>query len=78
MKKQDDEIICIYTSYDATEADMIKTQLESESIPCFLKSDNAGGMLPYLNMISGFGIMVRKEDETRAKEVINERLENER
>lgn len=76
MKKQDDEIICIYTSYDPTEVDMIKAQLESEDIPCFLKSDNAGGMLPYLNMLSSIDIMIRKEDEARAFEIIRIRHED--
>ncbi len=73
MKNSEDSII-IYKTYDSIEADMVKAQLESEGIPSFLKSDNAGGMLPQLTAINGIEIIVRKEDEQRALQVIQDRL----
>lgn len=74
--KSSDDIICIYTTYDSTEADLIKAQLESENIPCFLKSDNAGGMLPQLIMMTGIEIMVSKADEKLALQVMQDRSDN--
>ncbi len=68
-----DEIISIFTTYDATEADMIKAQLESEGIECFLKGDNAGGTLGYLTATTGIDIMIRQDDEKKAAEVLRKR-----
>ena len=31
------DIISIYTTYDSSEADLIRAQLESEGISCFLE-----------------------------------------
>jgi len=62
--------------HDSTEADLVKAQLEGEGITCFLKSDNAGGMLPHLTMMTGIEVMVRQEDKAQAAQVIYERHEN--
>jgi len=69
-----DDIICIYNTFESTEADLIKAQLESRKIPCFLRTDNAGGVLPHLNRANGIGIMVRKEDKEQATKIIEVRL----
>lgn len=65
-----DEIVCIYKTYKSQTADMIKSSLESAGIECYLRSDNAGGTLPYLTQITGIGIMIRKEDEEAANEIL--------
>lgn len=46
-----DNLISIYQTYDSFEANMIKSKLESEDIYCFLKTNDASGVLPHL----GFG-----------------------
>lgn len=66
-----DEIICVYETYDSTEANLIKAHLESADISCYLKSDNAGGTLPHLTSVTGIGIMIRKEDTELALKIIN-------
>ena len=68
------DLICICKAYDATEAELIRMQLEAEDIPCFLKSDNAGGVLPNLTLTTGIGIMVRQEDEIQAEQIIDDWL----
>lgn len=66
-----DDIICLHKVYSSVEAESIKFRLESAGIQCYLRSDNAGGMLPYLTPITGIGIMIRKEDEEVAIEALN-------
>ena len=68
-----DDIICIYKAYNSTEADLIKSQLEGAGIPCYLRTDNAGGVLPHLTLVNGIGIMVRADDEDIALEVLKKR-----
>jgi len=67
------EIICIYKTYDSTEADLIRAEFEALGIPCYLRSDNASGVLPQLNMISGIGLMIHQEDESLAREILDQR-----
>ncbi|NGX60344.1 MAG: hypothetical protein KR126chlam3_01517 [Chlamydiae bacterium] len=71
--KENDDIISVHKVYDSMEADLIKMQLELEGIDSYLKSDNAGGALPYLTMTTGIEIMVRREDALRANKVIKEK-----
>ncbi|MFQ5729481.1 MAG: putative signal transducing protein [Waddliaceae bacterium] len=69
------DIICIVKTYDTFEADLVTFQLEAAGIPCYLKSDNVGGMLPHLSWINGLGIMIHLADEQRAWEILDERKE---
>ena len=71
------DLVTIYTSYDSVEADLIKAQLEDAGIPNFLKSDNAGGALPHLTMMTGIQVMVRNEDEQQATQIIQDRIDHE-
>lgn len=66
-----DDIICLHKVYSSVEAESIKFRLESAGIQCYLRSDNAGGMLLYLTPATGIGIMIRKEDEEVATEVLS-------
>lgn len=65
-----EDILCICQAYSSTKADLIKAHLEGAGIACFLKSDNAGGTLPYLSSISGISIMIHREDAEQALEII--------
>jgi len=69
-----DEIFCVYKTTNTTEADLIKAQLEDAGIPCYFKSDNAGGVMPYLTMIHGIEIMINQEDCLQATKIIQKRL----
>lgn len=66
-----EDIICIHKTYNSQTADLLKARLESAGIPCYLRSDNAGGSLPYLTALNGIGIMVRAEDEEEAAEILD-------
>lgn len=68
-----DDSICICKTYDVTEAELIRMQLEAEGIICFLKSDNAGSVLSHPTMMTGTEVMVRGKDEREAKQIIDER-----
>lgn len=66
-----EDIICIHKTYNSQTADLLKARLESAGIPCYLRSDNAGGSLPYLTALNGIGIMVQAEDEEQAGEILD-------
>ena len=70
-----DDLFCIYRTNDSIETDLIKTELEARGLPCFLITDNAGGVLPHLTMTTGIQIMIHKEDRIIASEIIKNRLE---
>ncbi|MEQ9304842.1 MAG: DUF2007 domain-containing protein [Marinoscillum sp.] len=52
-------------------ANMLKTKLEIEGIPCFLNNENFTNMMPlYFNMLgSGVRVMVPTDQLERAKEI---------
>lgn len=64
------DIIRLYKTYDEFVANLVKAQLEGEGIPCILKRDDAGGMLPHLTALNGIEIMVLQEDKQKASEVL--------
>lgn len=68
------DIISVYTTYDSSDADLIRAQLESEGISCFLKSDNAGGALPYLTSTHGIEIMINAQDKDEVLAILRSRL----
>jgi hypothetical protein len=52
------------------EADILKSYLEVEGIQVIIQADDAGGMLPPLNSLSGVRLFVPKDDFLRAQEII--------
>jgi hypothetical protein len=44
--------------------------LESEGIEAMIMADDAGGTYPMLQFIRGVRLMVYREDEARAKEIL--------
>lgn len=67
-----DQIVKIKTCANSFEAQLIKTRLESEGIPCIIADENIGAL--YGNAVSAFNprILVRDEDEKRALEILGE------
>jgi putative signal transducing protein len=54
------------------EADLAKSALESAGIDAMIQADRAGGMRDHLAWSGlGFKVLVREEDATEAREVLN-------
>lgn len=58
---------------DTISANVLKTKLESEEIPCFLHNENITGLLPHAQNVLGSGVrvMVPKEFLEKAIEIAN-------
>jgi hypothetical protein len=69
-----DEIICVCQVSNSMQANLIKAHLESEGIPCYLKSDDAGGAMPQLTYTNGIEIMVKENDRNEAMSIIQGHL----
>lgn len=67
-----DQLVKIKTCANSFEAQLIKTKLESEGIPCMIADENIGAL--YGNAVLSFNprILVRGEDEKRALAVLDE------
>ncbi len=70
-----DNLACIGTLSNSAEAALLKARLESAGIPCFLKSDDAGGVLPQLTFSNGIEILVHRENVDAALTFLNEEVE---
>lgn len=64
------ETVCVYKTSNPTKADLIKAHLEGAGIPCYLRADNAGGTLPYLNLVNEIAVIVHYEDKERALKIV--------
>ena len=64
-----DDAIILETFSNRIEAEMA-VLLESEGIEAMVMADDAGGTYPMLQFIRGVRLMVFKEDEARAKEIL--------
>ena len=66
------QLVKIKTCANSFEAQLIKTKLESEGIPAMVADENIGSL--YGNAINAFNprILVRDEDEARARALLAE------
>ena len=53
------------------EAQVARLALESEGITAAILADNAGGMLPPLQQLFPVRLAVHRDDEARAKEILD-------
>ncbi len=53
------------------EAEMAKELLEKEGIEVLISSDDHGGIRPSLAYAGGVDLLVKKEDASQAKELLN-------
>jgi len=60
------ELVTVYTTNNAIEAEMIKNLLEGEQIPCEIANETQAGLSGILQI----PIFVRAADEKRARELI--------
>ena len=67
-----DEIIVFRYYRNELDAVMAKSVLDSEGIPAIIIKDDAGGMVPGMQFISGVRLMIRASDWERAVEILGE------
>lgn len=67
----DDDIIVIRTYGTEVEAQLAQASLAADGIPSIVLSDNAGGMLPMLQVLFPVRLAVRREDVEAARETLD-------
>ena len=53
------------------EAELTRGILQSEGIEAFVFKDDCGGMLPQMQIIRGVYLKVNRQDEKRAREILD-------
>lgn len=70
MQKEDD-IVTFETYYDPMLAQIIRTKLEANGIPCFIADESLGVMIPIYNQaIGGIKIKVFARDLEQCREIV--------
>lgn len=64
-------LLSVFKFYDKIEAELAKERLTELGIPSFLKSDDAGGVLPHLTFSNGIDLMINEEDYDRALKILS-------
>lgn len=64
------ELVRLGTYNSLTEANLVKARLESEGIDALVQSDDVGSTTPTLGMVRGVLVLVREDDESAAKEIL--------
>jgi hypothetical protein len=85
--QKEEEIVTFETYYDPMLAQIIRTKLEANGIPCFITDENLGVLYPVYNQ-GGGGIKIKvfARDLEKCKEIVadepgllpGEELENEK
>ena len=70
MQTTMDFIVTIATFYNPIRAQIQKTKLESEGIPCFLADGNLLPSVSFFSNEGGVKLKVRREDAENALEII--------
>ena len=70
-----DDAIVLETFPSRIEAEMAAGLLESEGVEAMVMADDAGGAYPMLQFIRGVRLMVYREDEARAREILKDMAE---
>jgi hypothetical protein len=65
-----DDAIVLETFSNRIEAEMAAGLLESEGIEAMVMADDAGGTYPMLQFVRGVRLLVFKEDEARARQIL--------
>jgi Putative prokaryotic signal transducing protein len=67
-----DDAIVLETFPNRIAAEMAAGLLESEGVEAMVAADDAGGTYPMLQFIRGVRLLVYKEDEARAREILRD------
>ncbi len=65
-----DDAVILDTFSSRMEAEMAAGLLEAEGIDTLIMADDAGGAYPMLQFVRGVQLLVFKEDEARAREIL--------
>jgi hypothetical protein len=66
----DSELVIVRTFHDRIEADLAQSALEAAGIESMIRGDDAGGTQPGLWASEGVDVLVREEDATAAREIL--------
>jgi hypothetical protein len=61
-----DEPVTVYTTNDPEEAEIVKTTLRGQGMPCELDGERQGGLCGILEI----GVLVRARDAVRARRIV--------
>ena len=67
----DSELVVVRTFGDRIEADLAHSALEAAGIASMVSGDDAGGVQPGLWTGEGVALLVREEDATIAREILD-------
>ena len=62
--------VCITKANDDFEAELIKSKLEDENIPCMTRQNDASGTMPHLRLERGIEILIPEEYEEQAHKAL--------
>jgi hypothetical protein len=65
-----DRQIAIRTFATRTEAELVRSLLESAGIPAWVSTDDAGGVYPSFDLSDGARLMIRESDQEVAESVL--------
>ena len=64
-------LVVVHTFNNRAEAEMAVSALAAAEIDAMIKDDDAGGMRPSLSFVQGVEVVVRAEDESAARDVLD-------
>ena len=67
----DTELVVVRTFNDRIEAELAQSALEAAGIESMVRGDDAGGTQPGLWASEGVAVLVREEDATNAREILD-------
>jgi hypothetical protein len=67
----DSDLVVLAEVYSDAEADLLTGFLESEGIDSMRASDDVGDQMPQFDFSRGIKILVRAEDEERARRILD-------
>jgi hypothetical protein len=70
MSAPEDDVVAVRTYANEVEADLAASWLAAEGVDSMVLMDDAGGTLPSFQLMGGVRLVVRAEDEDRAKEIL--------
>ena len=71
MSAPDGDMVVVRTYANTVEADLAASWLEAGGVDTMVLADDVGGTYPMFQATRGVKLMVRAEDEDRAKEILD-------
>ncbi len=69
-------LVPVATFSTQIDAELARSALEAAGIDSMIAADDAGGQRPHMSFSQGVVVMVREEDESAAREVLGEGLDD--